>query len=251
MPMYGPMAAYGQPGAAPASPFVWGRHGQRMTPDDIAMQRRFAELQMQQGSDYSPIQSPWQGLARASSGIIGGLGVRHANNEARDHAAGQQQTIEALLAGPPQEGAPDPVAAALADPELRQLGMSVLQSRTPKPVEQSDFARLIAERDALPQGSPNRTEYDRFIAGKSDPNVTVTLPGGGIFAGPQSELANVLRGGGPASPATPSPPAEAVQALLRGEGTDAQFDEMFGAGAATRARGGGVGNGTGGFPYGR
>ena len=35
----------------------------------------------------------------------------------------------------------------------------------------------------------------------------------------------------------PAPPQQAVDALLRGAGTDAQFDEIFGPGAAARARG--------------
>lgn len=35
----------------------------------------------------------------------------------------------------------------------------------------------------------------------------------------------------------PAPPQQAVEALLRGAGTDAQFDEIFGLGAAARARG--------------
>jgi hypothetical protein len=35
----------------------------------------------------------------------------------------------------------------------------------------------------------------------------------------------------------PAPPAAAIDALKRGMGTDAQFDAMFGPGAAARARG--------------
>jgi len=40
-----------------------------------------------------------------------------------------------------------------------------------------------------------------------------------------------------AVPSGPQPPAAAVQSLLRGEGTDEQFDAVFGPGAAARARG--------------
>lgn len=40
-----------------------------------------------------------------------------------------------------------------------------------------------------------------------------------------------------AAPSGPKPPAAAVQSLLRGEGTDEQFDAVFGPGAAARARG--------------
>lgn len=42
-------------------------------------------------------------------------------------------------------------------------------------------------------------------------------------------------------------PAEAAQALLRGEGNDTQFDEVFGPGAAAKVRGGAGGNAGGNF----
>src|SRR3546814_20801155 len=47
-----------------AQPFTWGQGGQRLTPEDIALQRRLAAQQMQQGADFSPIGHWSQGLAR-------------------------------------------------------------------------------------------------------------------------------------------------------------------------------------------
>jgi hypothetical protein len=41
----------------------------------------------------------------------------------------------------------------------------------------------------------------------------------------------------PPAKSYPAPPQQAVDALLRGAGTDAQFDEIFGPGSAARARG--------------
>jgi len=57
------------------------------------------------------------------------------------------------------------------------------------------------------------------------------------------EMATEGAGAGGATPAAagggnfPAPPAAAIDALRRGQGTDAQFDAIFGPGAAARARG--------------
>lgn len=53
---------------APTS-FVWGEGGAQLTPEAIAAQRRVAQAMMQQGSDFSPIRSPWQGMARVAQSL--------------------------------------------------------------------------------------------------------------------------------------------------------------------------------------
>src|SRR3546814_14427764 len=63
--------------AAPQAAFTWGAGGQRMTPEDIAAQRRRAAGMMQ--SDYSPIQSPWQGFARVANKMEIGSAAWRAN----------------------------------------------------------------------------------------------------------------------------------------------------------------------------
>jgi hypothetical protein len=119
------------------SGFIWGRGGRRRSLEDISLERRLAQQQMLAGSDFSPVQHWTQGLARVANGLAGGFRMQQADNQAEEARTAQQGVIEALLAGQAAEGGPDPVAAALADPELRQLGMTVLASRTPKPVEPS------------------------------------------------------------------------------------------------------------------
>lgn len=57
---------------AEQTPFLWGQGGTRMTPEDIAAQRKIAQSLMSQGMDYSPIQSPWQGAARMAQALLGG-----------------------------------------------------------------------------------------------------------------------------------------------------------------------------------
>lgn len=162
------------------SPFFWGRGGSRMAPEDIALRRRLGAQQMQQGADYSPIASPWQGLARVANGITGGLQMRSANRAEDEARTAQQSVIEGLLAPyDPASGAPDPVAVALADPSLRQLGMSVLQSRTPAPVEPS----IQRRNDGSIVGINPTTGEIMFE--QADPNpkpvldwLEVALPGG-------------------------------------------------------------------------
>jgi hypothetical protein len=216
-------------------PFVWGRGGRRKSLDDLALERRLAMQQLATGSDFSPVQHWTQGLARVANGLAGGIRMRQTDKAADEARTAQQSIIEALLAGP-MEGQPDPIAAALADPELRPLGMSVLESRQPKAAQPTEFSRLLTER-GIAEGSPEWNQaYDRYIAGKSDPQVTVTLPGGGIFVGPQSELSTVLQGGAPSQSARtyPPPPQEAVLDLLQNPDTAAQFDEIFGPGSSAQ-----------------
>lgn len=225
----------------PTVPFLWGRGGQRLSPDAIDMQRRLAAQQMAAGSDFSPLGHWTQGLARVANSVVGGIQMNRADRAAEERQAAQEQSIAALLADyDPASGEPDPVVAALADPELRQLGMSVLEARNPKAPAPTEFEKLLTARGIEPGSEQWNTSLDRYIMGKSDPQVTVTLPGGGIFIGPQSELATVLQGGGgPASGAgaTPPPP-EAVEELRANPSTAAQFDEVFGAGAADKVLGG-------------
>lgn len=120
----------------PAAPFLWGRGGRRLSSDAIDMQRRLAAQQMAAGSDFSPLGHWTQGLARVANSVVGGIQMNRADRAAEERQAAQEQSIAALLADyDPASGEPDPVVAALADPELRQLGMSVLEARRPEQVE--------------------------------------------------------------------------------------------------------------------
>lgn len=98
--------------------FIWGQGGTRMTPDDIAAQRKVAQALMMQGVDYSPIQSPWQGAARMAQALMGGWQGGQADraagvNAAEDAALMQQYTGQA---GTPLAAAPVslPIASTAA-----------------------------------------------------------------------------------------------------------------------------------------
>ena len=95
----------------PASPFVWGKGGRRMTPEDIARERAITARQMQ--ADYSPIASPWQGLARVANQWTGALRERQARKASERNAA-ESASIAELLSNPsvgatPQAGGIVPV----------------------------------------------------------------------------------------------------------------------------------------------
>lgn len=119
----------------PNEPFFFGRGGRRMTPEDIALRRRFGFQQMQQGADYSPIASPWQGLARVAQGFAGGMALRGADKAEERNTAEREDNIARLLAYDPASGEPDPVAALLADPETSAFGMAAYKGRQTDPVE--------------------------------------------------------------------------------------------------------------------
>jgi soluble lytic murein transglycosylase len=117
------------------TPFLWGRGGHRLTPEDISRERAIAASLMQ--SDYSPIQSPWQGLARVSGNVLGALHERRAEHAYDANQADQSRLIASLLGGGDTAGAaggmpapipggmaaPDPTATPPAAP-LSQLGSS-------------------------------------------------------------------------------------------------------------------------------
>jgi hypothetical protein len=79
--------------------FVWGDGGAQMTPEAIAAQRKVAQAMMQRGSDYSPVQSAWQGAARLSEGLLGGLDARMADTAEQKNATAERELLASLLAG--------------------------------------------------------------------------------------------------------------------------------------------------------
>lgn len=81
------------------TPFVWGQGGARMTPEEIAQQRKVAESLLASGMDYSPIKSPWQGAARVAQAILGGLESGEASAASKANAAESGKLIAALLGG--------------------------------------------------------------------------------------------------------------------------------------------------------
>jgi hypothetical protein len=97
------------PTQTPDEPFQWGSGGRRMTPEQIAQQQQIAASLMQ--VDYSPIASPWQGLARVSQNVLGALQNRQAGKAQDANRAESSSVLQALLAGGDK---PDPAALTSA-----------------------------------------------------------------------------------------------------------------------------------------
>jgi hypothetical protein len=55
----------------PSTPFFWDASGAKMSPDEVKRKRRIADAMIEKGADYSPIVSPWQGVARIANAISG------------------------------------------------------------------------------------------------------------------------------------------------------------------------------------
>lgn len=85
------------------APFFWGPGGTQMTPGQIAAQRKVAEAMKQQGADYSPVRSPWQGAARVAQAMIGGYQAGQADKADQDNAALSNELMAKMLGQlPPQ-----------------------------------------------------------------------------------------------------------------------------------------------------
>lgn len=208
-PMALPAGAMGAPQAM-QEPFVWGKGGRRMTPDQIARDREIANAMM--GVDYSPIQSPWQGLARVSENIRGALAKRKADKAEQANLDYSDEILRSLMnpggvpsaSGAPGVASPAPganlaqLSAILADPYVnpqvhalakRQLDMAdferkqVLESQYG---EQPEIVRL-----AQISGDPSRPAVERQAAegrikALNDPEIVIPGLPGGTYVGPRS-----------------------------------------------------------------
>lgn len=76
-------------------PFTWGQGGRRLTPDDIARERAMAARQMQ--TDYSPVASPWQGLARVAENLTGAIRSRDADKASQANADYSARIAQSLF----------------------------------------------------------------------------------------------------------------------------------------------------------
>lgn len=133
------------------SPFTWSGGGRRMTPEEIAFQRRIAARQMQ--SDYSPIYSPWQGLARVADNVTGALRDRGASRAQERNAAEQRELLASLLMQPaaqpqPQMTMPAPEGTQALSPDdfAASIAASLQQA---EPIDLTSTAPTQAYQDAI------------------------------------------------------------------------------------------------------
>jgi Transglycosylase SLT domain len=84
--------------------------------DDTAIRRKraLAEALMQQGSDTSPIRSPWQGVARLVQGLMGGIHEASADRAEHENNAYNADLMKGLM----QPAASSGVGGATAAPAM-------------------------------------------------------------------------------------------------------------------------------------
>lgn len=226
-----------QQNVAPAQSFTWGAGGAMLTPEDLARQREISDARMQ--ADYSPIASPWQGLARVSDNILGALQSRKLDKASQASASHSDAILKALL-NPGVEGQPDPIIAALTSPnvrpEVRDLAKMQWQvkNRQPSsiPVEQ-DNAGNRWERQ--PDGKFKLVFIDKAPKQFMNGDQLVTIPN--PFLNAQVGLITGGPGEQAAAPSAGPPPPEAIAELRSDPSGAAEFNEIFGPGAAERILG--------------
>lgn len=228
--------------APPAEPFVWGAGGSRITPEQVAKMRALAEAEMAEAGSFAPVAHWTQGLARSLGAVTGGVRARRADKADAQLAADSDAVTKALLANPTRES----VLGAIASGRLSKGGMAVAEilaegfkpAKPSAPPEIIELATIANDPSQPPH--IRKAAADRVTA-LNDPLVNMPLPGGRAFVGPRSEVVPTLGGGGPTSgaPQTMAPPAEAIADLKADPSGAAEFDEVFGAGAAARILGSG------------
>ncbi|MBY3614986.1 MULTISPECIES: phage tail tip lysozyme [Rhizobium] len=77
--------------------FIFGGDTGQSQADVTDARKRLAAAMLQQGTDTSPIQSPWEGAARMAQALMGGLAVR---NQANQQRAADAQVIAAITGQP-------------------------------------------------------------------------------------------------------------------------------------------------------
>lgn len=102
--------------ADPVAPFLWGAGGVRLTPEEVAAQRKYGQGLLAQGVDYSPIQSPWQGAARIAQALMGGWETGQADYAAKQNGAESASVIAQSLALANGGATPSAVPAAASMP---------------------------------------------------------------------------------------------------------------------------------------
>jgi hypothetical protein len=87
------------PGQTAQSPFVWGRGGKPMTPEEIERQRELAQTLQARGSDTSPVGHWTQGAARLVDALGGVMRERRAASAESANMDREQGLLSSLLGG--------------------------------------------------------------------------------------------------------------------------------------------------------
>lgn len=150
--------------SSPPSSFIWGRGGARLTPDEIERQRAIAAQLMT--PDYSPIQSPWQGLARVAGNFTGALREARADSASTSNAEDQRRIVAALMNPEEASASATSAAAPSSSPAGGQMATAARPRINPAIIEAltspyvGDEVRALAGREyQATQRRPVRPHY--------------------------------------------------------------------------------------------
>lgn len=125
-------------------PFLWGRAGAKLTPEQIARDREAADALAKGAMDYSPIGHWSQGLSRVAQGLLAGLDYRTANAAEDENATYNTDIINSLLGGSP---------AAAAMPVSTGVGSELVATSPAAPVgDMNAYRNAIASIESAGSG---------------------------------------------------------------------------------------------------
>lgn len=161
-----------------AAPFVWGDAGAQLTPSQIAARRQVAAAMMQQGMDYSPVKSAWQGAARVAQSLLGTADSMSADSaEEKGRREAIAQALEVFRGGQPGASSSPaasvsggPVSAAPAAPAsspgtVDTSGVVTVGPNDPSPLDPPVGAdRDLAIRTVYGEAGNEPSEGQRAVA---------------------------------------------------------------------------------------
>ena len=206
--------------------FVWGKNGEKLTPEDVERQRLASAMMYKQGADFSPAGHWSEALGRAFNGWASGRINKIAGQGEKAGLASADEAIAALLAGQggagyaapsftaSSSGAPAP-AAAPQGPEY-PIGVDALPQSPTTPGGYSLGTEIpagvdpaIAARYAIPEEVKNGIfagesggDYDALFGFQNRPGgkfqnvklTDMTIDQALNFAAPSGEYGQTVKG---------------------------------------------------------
>lgn len=105
--------------------YALGGYGKKTNPYD--MRRKLAYAMAQQGSDSSPIQSPWQGVNRLAQGLLGGYGIYKADSDEKEADKKRSDALAQAMAEPDPQKRIGLIAAYDPDTGARAAGQLAIE----------------------------------------------------------------------------------------------------------------------------
>lgn len=126
----------------PVAPFLWGSGGRRLTPEEIAAERKGAAALGQQAMSTAPVGHWSQGLNRVLQGLMAGYDDYRASDAAKQNSTESAALVQALLGGGAAASATPVAASAMPTsvPVQSSGGVTTPMGNTSIPVPQDDNA---------------------------------------------------------------------------------------------------------------